>query len=152
MLDRLLQYDHMTLLAGAVAGAVALIILLRWVGQRVVVPKTRLALVGDGSFDYDIAGTDGHQPVLARIAGRTPSSLGEECIAELLTAVTKAGEVEAIVVHVEGARVGEIPARDLLHFHAAAKGRPARCEAVVLRGHAEDLRVRLDVAWPPRLS
>lgn len=91
MLDRLLQYDHMTLLAGAVAGAVALIILLRWVGQRVVVPKTRLALVGDGSFDYDIAGTDGHQPVLARIAGRTPSSLGEECIAELLTAVTKAG-------------------------------------------------------------
>lgn len=150
MLDHLLQ-DHMTLLAGVVAIAIALIILLRWTGQRVVVPKARLALKGDGSFDYDVAGTSAHQPVLARIAGRS-GALGEERVAELTPLASQAGESTAIWVHVEGARVGEIAARDVAAFHAVLAGRPARCNAVVIDDElAGGLVVKLDVIWPPRL-
>lgn len=150
MLDHFLQ-DHMTLLAGGVAVAIALIILLRWTGQRVVVPQARAALKGDGSFDYDVAGTSAHQPVLARIAGRSGSA-GEERVAELTPLPSQAGESTAIWVHVEGARVGEIAARDVEAFHAVLVGRPARCDAVVIDDDlAGGLVVKLDVMWPPRL-
>lgn len=150
MLDHFLQ-DHMTLLAGGVAVAIALIILLRWTGQRVVVPQARAALKGDGSFDYDVAGTSAHQPVLARIAGRS-GSIGEERIAELTPLPSQAGESTAIWVHVEGARVGEIAARDVAAFHAVLAGRPAQCDAVVIDDDlAGGLIVRLDVMWPPQL-
>lgn len=151
MLDHFLRADHMTLLAAGVAVAIVLMILLRWTGQRVAVPNASLALKGDGAFDYGIAGTEAHQPALARIAGRRPSQMGEERVAELVASVAETGQPVAIIVQVEGAHVGEVHARDLPHFHAVTGGRAASCDAVVLN---EDgmLVVRLDVVWPPRLA
>ncbi|MCK0208420.1 hypothetical protein MWN33_10300 [Starkeya koreensis] len=151
MLDHLLKADHMTLLAGSVAVVIVLIILLRWTGQRVAMPRASLALKGDGTFDYGIAGTQAHQPALARIAGRRPSDMGEERVAELVASVTETGQPSVIAVQVEGAHVGDIHGRDIPHFHAATGGRVAACNAVVLKEKGV-LTVRLDVVWPPRLT
>lgn len=152
MLDHILELDHLTLIAGAVAVAAALMILLRWTGQRVVMPEARLALAGDGSFEYEIAGTEAHQPALIRIAGRSPSELGEECVAELVPTLTSAGELTAIAVYLEAAHVGEVAARDIPRFHAAMRGARARCDALVVIGdRSGGLHVKLDIVWPPRL-
>jgi len=151
MLDHLFEADHMTLLAGGVAVAMVLMVLMRWVGQRVATQSAAPALSGDGSFDYAIAGTDAHQPALARIAGRRPTEMGEERVAELQPSLTPAGELVAMLIQIDNARIGEIPARDLPHFHAATGGRAARCDAVVLK-EDDVLVVRLDIVWPPRLA
>lgn len=153
MLDHTLELDHLTLIAGAVAVAAALIILLRWTGQRVVMPQARLALAGDGSFEYEVTGTQAHQPALTRIAGQSPPELGEECVAELVPIITSGGEPTAIEVHLEGAHVGEVAARDIPRFHAAMRGARVRCDAMVIGGGRSDgLHVRLDTVWPPRLA
>lgn len=146
-------YEPMTLLAAGVALAVAIIVVLRWTGQRYVAPKARLALRGDGSFEYGVAGTEAHQPVLARVAGHSPPSSGQECTAELLPERARGGEMRAIWVCVEGVRVGQVVADEIPAFDAALRGRPARCDAVVVRAsRSETLQLKLDLTWPPSLG
>ncbi|QIB35671.1 hypothetical protein [Ancylobacter pratisalsi] len=145
-------FKPMTLLTLGVVAAVAIIILLRWTGQRYVPPKARLALKGDGSFEYGVTGTGEHQPLLARVAGHSPPSSGQECIAELLPERDGSGETKAIRVCVEGAPVGQIAPDEISVFEAVLKGRPARCDAIVVRGtRSNTLQLKLDLIWPPSL-
>lgn len=142
--------DHMTLLALGVAAAVLLIVALRWMGERVVAPQAVAELKGDGNYDYAVAGSEEHQPVLGRIAGR-PGRDGHDCTAELLPDVARTGHLRGIWVLVDGARVGHIPPGETGHFHAVIGGRPARCEALIVTQDGE-LSVRIDTVWPPRLG
>ncbi|MCS0505339.1 hypothetical protein [Ancylobacter mangrovi] len=155
MVEYLTQYlgrfDHMTLLAIAVAAAVVIIIALRWTGQRYVAPKARLALSGDGSFEYGVAGADAHQPALGRIAGRNPPASGQECLAELIPEAAQTGELTAIWVRVEEARVGHVAVHEIVHFEKVLKGRAARCDAIVVGSARSGLQLRLDLVWPPQL-
>lgn len=73
-------------------------------------------------------------------------------MAELVPDVSRAGELRAIWVTVQGARVGHIAAEEIAPFHAVLAGRPARCEAVVAPARSGFLVVRLDTVWPPRLD
>lgn len=146
----LADLDHISLLALGVAGALLLIVLLRWMGERVVAPQAGAMLGGDGDYDYAVAGSDEHQPVLGRIAGR-PGREGHDCIAELVPDVARNGELRGIWVLIDGARVGHIKPSEMGAFHEVMDGRPARCEAIIVSDDGL-LRVRLDTVWPPRLD
>lgn len=150
--DYLFRFHHMTLLTLAVAAGLAIIVLLRWTGQRFVSAKAALKLKGDSTYDYTVAGAEAHQPILGRIAGRSPEVGGQDCVAELVPDVSRAGELRAIWVTVQGARVGHIAAEEIAPFHAVLAGRPARCEAVEAPARSGFLVVRLDTVWPPRLD
>ncbi|MBS9476289.1 hypothetical protein [Ancylobacter radicis] len=143
--------DHISLLALGVAAAVLLIIVLRWMGERVAPSAAGVPLEGDGSFDYTIAGTSDHQPVLGRIAGH-PDTDGHDCTAELVPDMARTGELRGIWVLVDGARVGHILPAETAMFHAVMGGRRGRCEAVIAVHADGELVVRLDTVWPPRLA
>jgi len=149
--EYLSRFHHMTLLTLAVAAALAIIIWLRWTGQRFVAPKAVLRLKGDGDYDYGVAGAQEHQPILGRIAGRMPEVGGQDCTAELVPDISRAGELRAIWVTVQGARVGHIAPEEMAAFQAVLAGRPARCHAVVVPSRSGALMVKLDTVWPPQL-
>ncbi len=142
--------DHISLLALGVAAAVLFICVLRWMGERAFASHAAAELKGDGSYDYTVAGSEEHQPVLGRIAGR-PGRVGHDCTAELLPDVARSGDLRGIWVMVDGARVGHIPPGETGPFHAVIGGRPARCEALIVAQNGQ-LSVRIDTFWPPRLG
>ncbi|MDQ0512351.1 hypothetical protein [Ancylobacter amanitiformis] len=150
--ELLSRIEHMTLLALVIVAAVVLIVVLRLLGRRSVAPQASQTLQGDGGYDYPVAGADDHQAVLGRIAGRHVPAEGTDCTAELLPDVSRAGELRAIWVTVEGARIGHIAPLEVPHFNAALDGRAARCEAVVVASKMGRLSVKLDTVWPPRLD
>lgn len=157
MLDQILSLDHISLLAIGVAISAGLIIVLRWTGQKVVIPRARLVLQGDGAFDYPVECHDEYRPLLVAIAGRSPANVGEECVVELKpeTGRQKASTTVdgVIAVVIEGTRIGQIPPRDAPLFHDVLKGHSARCNAVVaIRSSGGEVSVRLDIGWPPNLA
>lgn len=146
------RFHHMTLLTLAVAAGLAVIIVLRWTGQRFISAKAALKLKGDRTYDYTVAGAEEHQPILGRIAGRSPEAGGQDCTAELVPDISRAGELRAIWVTVQGARVGHIAREEIEPFQAVLAGRSARCDAVVVPARSGLLTVRLDTVWPPSLD
>ena len=142
--------DDMTILAIAVVVAVVVILLLRGTGTRLVVPTARLKMRGDGAYAYDIGGADTYQLAMERIGGRSSFEAEHECTAELIPDAPKPGTVSAIHVNIEGATVGFIVPEEAALFHEVLRGRPARCEAIILgsRGYQT---VMLDLKWPPTL-
>ncbi len=143
--------DDMTVLAIAVVVAVVVILLLRGTGQRLVVPTARLKMRGDGAYAYDIGGADSYQLAMERIGGGSSFEAEHECTAELIPDPPKPGTVPAIHVTIEGATVGFVVEEEAALFHEVLRGRPARCDAIILgsRGYQ---RVMLDLKWPPRLA
>ena len=142
--------DDMTILAIGVVIAVVLMIVLRGTGKRLVVPTARLKLSGDGAYAYDIGGADAYQLAMERIGGSSSFEAEHECTAELVPEPPKPGTVSAIHVKVEGATVGFIAPEEAALFHEVLRGRPARCEAIIMgaRGYQA---VMLDLKWPPTL-
>lgn len=143
--------DDITILTLAVVVAVALILLLRGSGKRLVIPTARLKMRGDGAYAYDIGGADTYQLAMERIAGRSSFEAEHECTAELIPDPPKPGTVPAIHVSVEGAIVGFIVPEEAALLHEVLRGRPARCEAIIM-GERGYQRVMLDLKWPPALA
>lgn len=141
--------DDMTILAIVVVVAVIIILVLRSNGQRVVVPTARLKMRGDGAYAYDVGGADTYQLAMERIGGRSSSE--HECTAELIPDTPKPGTVAAIQVMVEGATVGFIVPEEAALVHEVLRGRPARCEAIIMGGRGHQ-KVMLDLKWPPALA
>lgn len=143
--------DDMTILAIAVLVAVVLILVLRGTGKRLVLPTARLKMRGDGAYAYDVGGADTYQLAMERIGGRTAFEAEHECTAELIPDAPKPGTVAALQVVVEGATVGFIVPEEAAVFHEVLRGRPARCDAIILgaRGYQ---KVMLDLQWPPALA
>lgn len=150
-MDYFSRLDELTILAIGVVVAVAIILLLRGTGKRLVVPTARFKLSGDGAYAYDIGGAETYQLAMERIAGRSSFEAEHECTAELIPDPAKPGTVPAIHVNIEGAVVGFIVPEEAALFHEVLRGRPARCEAIIMgdRGYQS---VMLDLKWPPALA
>lgn len=149
-----LWLDHLTMLSLAVVAAVTLIAALRLLGVRHVPVTAEQQLAGDGGYDHLVHHAEIHQAKLDRFSALAATPSGYDCVAELVPETSKARDAVCIRVVVEGATVGEIARREVRSLMAATGGNPARCSAVIVapRDPVRGLSVRLDLAWPPRLT
>ncbi|GLK83636.1 hypothetical protein [Ancylobacter defluvii] len=146
--------DHLSMLSLAVLAAVMLIATLRLFGTRHVPVTAEQQLAGDGDYDYAVDHVEAHQATLDRFSALATTPSGYDCVAELVPETSRVRDAVQIRVVVEGATVGEIGCKEVRTFLAAMNGKPARCDALIVapRDAARSLSVRLDLAWPPRIS
>lgn len=130
-------------------------------GNRKQYPAGGLAIVGAGSFDFDIVGEGNYQPALDRICGgKSEDGYEYECVAVLIEEPSNPYDRNAVKVTIDGQTVGYLAREDAVDYkHALADaglaGRAVEVDAIVVggwsrrRGDNGHYGVKLDMDLPP---
>ena len=96
----------------------------------------------DGTRKLSVVGESHYQPALIRVSGAPPTGeWGYDCVAEMVLEPENPHDPKAVMVRVDGERVGYLSRHNARRFHARltgmkARGEPAICIAWI--GRAPD--------------
>lgn len=122
------------------------------------------AIVGDGTYDFEVVGEASYQAALDHICGgRTDEGHEMECTAVLTEEPTNRFDPNAVMVTVDNRKVGYLSRREAVAYRKALAasglaGLPVHVEAVIVGGWDRGSRgeghygVKLDMEIPPRFA